>query len=506
MKELPESIQQKYEILECLSNGNECETFLGKACADDTLVVLKCYGEDSPLYDIVVPDEIKELSIENIPRFYGEYKDDDARIEIREYIPGQTLNKYAESHDVTEKWITDVGVKICDILIKLHGGRTPIIHRDIKPQNIIIGDDGRVSLIDFGIARLQRDLSDDGCDTVIFGTEVFAPPEQYGFRKTDNRSDIYSLGVCLQWLLGDEIKSKRLEKVISKCTEFDPDNRYKNAESVKRALLGKDEKTARLLIVAAAALLVAVFAVVSYLGYLDPYEFSEPLIEEAARMNLGYSGIRKVTEKDLQKVDAIYIAGERAFETSEGFYAALEECYENGETPKGNITSIEDVRSMTGLRELCIAGEEITDISPVSMLANLEKLEIKHNSVSDISAVAGLPKLSSLGLNNNPVKDISPAAGCPGLRFLDLADADLYDPSALRLFSEFEYLDIANRTYSYKYLSGLKIKRLRLGKLNVHVDFLKEIEGLEEVSAYFLTREYIGMLNDVGFKVTYEYY
>ncbi len=72
---------------------------------------------------------------------------------------------------------------MCDILNYLHSQNPPIIHRDIKPQNVIVDERGRVTLIDFGISRMY----DAGAraDTLCFGTRHYAAPEQYGFAQTD---------------------------------------------------------------------------------------------------------------------------------------------------------------------------------------------------------------------------------------------------------------------------------------------------------------------------------
>ena len=106
-----------------------------------------------------------------------------------EYIPGETLDKAARGR-MTEAQARQIGLSLCRVLRRLHSQDAPIIHRDIKPQNVVLGEDGRVWLIDFDISR--RYSRGAPADTVISGTQDFAAPEQYGFSQTDCRSDIFS--------------------------------------------------------------------------------------------------------------------------------------------------------------------------------------------------------------------------------------------------------------------------------------------------------------------------
>ena len=119
----------------------------------------------------------------------------------------------------------------------------PVIHRDIKPQNIILSDDGLATLIDFGISRYYD--KNARSDTVCFGTQEFAPPEQYGFSQTDCRADIFSLGVLLGWMLTGRtsdfvIPDRRLARIVKKCTAFSPKDRYSSVAAVRRALVNAD--------------------------------------------------------------------------------------------------------------------------------------------------------------------------------------------------------------------------------------------------------------------------
>ena len=100
---------------------------------------------------------------------------------------------------MTEDVARDLAIALAKAMKALHTSDPVIIHRDIKPKNIIVRDDGSVALIDLGISRVYK--KEANSDTIFRGTEGFAPPEQYGFMQTDIRSDIYSFGVVLSWLL-----------------------------------------------------------------------------------------------------------------------------------------------------------------------------------------------------------------------------------------------------------------------------------------------------------------
>ena len=96
---------------------------------------------------------------------------------------------------------------------------------------MVLGEDGRVWLIDFDISR--RYSRGAPADTVISGTQDFAAPEQYGFSQTDCRSDIFSLGVLLYWLVTGRTKvgeasAGSLDRCIRRCTAFDPERRYRS--------------------------------------------------------------------------------------------------------------------------------------------------------------------------------------------------------------------------------------------------------------------------------------
>jgi internalin A len=137
-----------------------------------------------------------------------------------------------------------------------------------------------------------------------------------------------------------------------------------------------------------------------------------------------------------------------------------------GATDLGTMTSLEDLKMLPNLRVFCAAAEQITDISQLASLPGLIQVELRINDVTDISPLSGLYNLPYVGLNSNPVADISPLSGCPSLQVLDLCGVTgNYDGSVLTQLGDLEFLDISNRTDSYKYLGEnqreLKISRHR---------------------------------------------
>lgn len=162
-----------------------------------------------------------------LPRLYEVTITDDTTTIIEEYIEGQPLG-YVK---LSDRQFRAVVKDLCSVLDFLHG--MGIIHRDIKPPNIIYGEDGHIRLIDFDAARVPKDNQEQ--DTRLLGTRGYAPPEQYGFSQTDVRTDIYSLGITLEQILQSRFQKLRYKRIIQKCTDMDPDRRYQSIRQVRRA-------------------------------------------------------------------------------------------------------------------------------------------------------------------------------------------------------------------------------------------------------------------------------
>ena len=188
-------------------------------------------------YNIEIYKILKNRQIKGIPKVYEIIEDEKELIIIEEYIHGLTLDKKYNKTDV--ETVKKIMEQLCNILKQLHNMNPPIIHRDIKPTNIIVSNDDVVYLVDFNISREYDE--NQSVDTVIMGTQGYASPEQCGFAQTDCRSDIYSIGMLMKnILMVDEYpdkETKSLKRIIDKCTSIDPEKRYKNIEKLEQALI-----------------------------------------------------------------------------------------------------------------------------------------------------------------------------------------------------------------------------------------------------------------------------
>ncbi len=264
----PQEFLAKYEPIECLSQSELGETLLVKNLRTGKLCVCKCFDKEQ------YPDEneaLKKMSCQGIPVFLESFEIGGRIYNIREYVEGESLQKLVERENMDERQAISVGEQLCDILACLHGQTPPVIHRDIKPSNVIVHD-GKVSLIDFGISRTFDEAADT--DTICLGTREYAPPEQYGFSQTDSRTDIYSLGVLLRFILTGSTKPsvihhKRLDCIVKKCTSLAPENRYASAQAVKKDLLQarpEVQKRRKIQMTILASVLVILAAVGIYKG------------------------------------------------------------------------------------------------------------------------------------------------------------------------------------------------------------------------------------------------
>ena len=457
-------------------------TYTAKNRKTGELVTAKCFLKEHPLFASSEPEALRKLDAPPLPRFIAEYGNERMRCVLREYIRGESLAECCERQTMDSDRARETGIALCGQLKTLHEAR--IIHRDVKPQNIILREDGKPVLIDFGIARVSTEKQQD---TVLLGTQGFAPPEQYGFARTDERSDIYSLGMLLHWMLHGNTEPPKsaetpLEKVILRMTSFDPEKRYGSAEKARKALEGtRPQKRRRqgFRIGIAAVMSVAILAL-GILGILrgrtERIPFLEPMIEKAARLNLGLGENEPLTRKRLEDVRGIYIAADTACASADEFFPAVNRWYMETEREHGQVKSLEDLRMMPFAEEVCVAGQQLTDISALAGLENLRRAELKHNEIEDISPLSGLKHLTSVGINDNPVQDIRPLLDCPALAFLDLCDVRNYDPTVIGELGNLDYLDLSNPTDSYRYLGTKAVLGLRLSWTGL--SDLKDLAGI----------------------------
>lgn len=172
-------------------------------------------------------------------------------IVLEEYVQGASLEELLSQGKVfSESEVESIALDLSYGLEAIHS--LGIIHRDIKPANIILQENGHVKIIDFNAARMLN--SGKRHDTQILGTEGYAPPEQYGFMTTDQRSDWYAVGKTLNELMGSNYNGK-LSTVINKCMRFDPQERVGSAEEFRSLMAAKKKSYLYLGTIALALLL-----------------------------------------------------------------------------------------------------------------------------------------------------------------------------------------------------------------------------------------------------------
>ena len=259
---------QDLEIITTISESNKSTVNLVSIKDTQKLAILKQYPGEK---EINCYRQIAELQSEYFPRLYGIWQEKDKTFLLEEYISGCTLQeKLEETSSLRQEEITDFGKQICLALQVLHSATPPIIHRDMKPQNIIITREGKVRVIDFDAAREYNPHKE--YDTVLLGTKEYASPEQFGYTQTDMRSDIYSWGIVFAELLEHAHVSKnyalQAQKIVDKATMFDPKRRYGDTEQLLQELkqLEKSKKLPVAGVLATGVLLLGIIGTLQWKG------------------------------------------------------------------------------------------------------------------------------------------------------------------------------------------------------------------------------------------------
>ena len=230
-EEYIKKVLQTYSLVSALSRKNGCEVLQLRNKKTGKDLVLRSFPHPVAAYE-----KLQNIRCANLPEIYDVLELDDGQIVLEEYIDGITVAQVMETEKYRPSGARKVLLGVCDALTVLHD--RGIIHRDVKPENVLIDNSGRVVLIDFNASRMESFASKD---TVIMGTVGYASPEQLGLSQTDARTDIYAAGVLYNVLLTGQhpsviIASGKPGRIVRKCTAVNPDERYQSAAELWSAL------------------------------------------------------------------------------------------------------------------------------------------------------------------------------------------------------------------------------------------------------------------------------
>lgn len=246
----------KYEIIKQLGSGGMSTVYLARNVKLGSYWAIKVGNKkkNEKIDLLAEPNIMKNLNHPGIARVFDIVEDEENIYIIEDYIEGVSLDdELKRVVKIGEKDLIAWAKQITEALIYLHGSKpNPIIYRDMKPSNLILNKEGKIVIVDFGIAREFKQESQG--DTTHMGTIGYAAPEQFGGWQTDARTDIYSLGVTLYHLVTgkgpneppyelrpirelDSKLSTGLEYIITKCTNQNPNSRYQSAAELLLDLL-----------------------------------------------------------------------------------------------------------------------------------------------------------------------------------------------------------------------------------------------------------------------------
>jgi len=244
-------IGEKYEVLEILGKGGSgivykvFDTKLQRILAVKESVLKQGELKEEKEREVEV---LKSCFHPSLPIVIENFWQENIHYMVMEYMEGVTLKEYVEKQgSLSQEEAIRIGLAIGEILLYLHTRNQPVFHGDLKPQNIMITQEGQVRLIDFGTAgKVDEILPERKGIQATFG---YAAPEQLKGKAVDCQSDIYSYGAVLHYLLTGEDTQKPpymrrklrecnyalsggLERVLNRCLKEETEKRYQSMERV----------------------------------------------------------------------------------------------------------------------------------------------------------------------------------------------------------------------------------------------------------------------------------
>ena len=228
---LLEAVTTEYDTLRVLKQSPRGTVSVVRHKKSGTRYVFRRYSGSGEVYRRLLP-----VLCPHLPQIMEAAEQDGQTAVLEEYVQGDTLAELLMGTRLTEREARQVTMQLCQALHVLHS--MGAVHRDVKPENVILRGSDAV-LIDFDAARIYKDESES--DTQVLGTTGFAAPEQYGIFQSDERADIFSLGVLLNIMLtgkhpSREMAAGKMGRIVRKCTMTAPEQRYQSARALMEVL------------------------------------------------------------------------------------------------------------------------------------------------------------------------------------------------------------------------------------------------------------------------------
>ncbi|MCM1209566.1 MAG: protein kinase, partial [Ruminococcus sp.] len=519
--ELPEKLRQDYKMMSCLRFGDSRQVYLLEQKDTKHKFILKC---ESGKNAGILKGEYKTLKDINesfAPKVYMCFSEENRTYLLREYIDGETIEQHIEKQGTYDKKeALSVMLEICRIVEKLHKYSPAIIHRDIKPQNVVITKDGSYKFIDWETAREYK--TGEEWDTVFMGTRITAAPEQFGYQQTSVRTDIYSLGILFLYLLTGNVKSEgkewnslpsEIRRTIKKCISFDPKDRYSDMGALIRELktLLKFSCRVKTLCLWAVTITVAVSVIASvcFLSVRQPKEntdavkFENPQLEQAVRLSLGKSEQEEISASELQGVTTLILCDDQVFSSWEEH----EQYHGNywfefdGRNKRESAVCLDDLKRMPNINTLVLDNQGLTDLSCLAGLP-IERLSLIKNNITDIAPIADNPSLEILDISYNPLENIDALEQADNLREVNFNETAIHNIDVLNkekinslniCYTQLEDLSEVTQFKNLEklYVSGADVKEIEmintmknlqlLGLFDSDIKKLSEVSGLSNL-------------------------
>ncbi len=264
------SLGGKYEVTGPLGEGGMATVYRGRRLSDGRSVAIKIlreqYAHDTEFVARFEREAqaVARLSHPHMVQVFDSGRDGDVHYIVMEFVEGEDLKTLLRRvQALSEQRAREIGAQVCEVLAYAHA--EGIVHRDIKPQNILLTFDGQVKVTDFGIARALASAAITETGTVL-GSVQYLSPEQARGLGVGQSTDLYSLGVVLYEAVAGALPfdgdnpitialkhihesppvpsrngvrvSRETERIILKALAKDPRDRYQSAEEMREDLIG----------------------------------------------------------------------------------------------------------------------------------------------------------------------------------------------------------------------------------------------------------------------------